>query len=313
MTERAAADWSNYWQGRTAGESGEALAGARIERDPALSGFWAGVFAEASPDARIIDLACGAGSALRAAKAAGLSNLTGVDVSEGAILALNTALPGVRGLVASAANTRLEDGGFDIVVSQFGFEYAGAKPAALEAIRLAAPGARFAAIAHMADSPIALECRSNLERTRAIETTGFVAAARHLFEAIFSGNAARTQQAAQAFRSVEATLARLCQDDAAHRNGLAGHLYAGTKQLYQRRSAYILSDITSWLDSMSGEIEAYAGRMTSMLDAALSETAARNLLDVFAAAGWQADAPQPFSLDDDSKPVAWQLHARAPK
>ncbi|NBC12448.1 MAG: methyltransferase domain-containing protein [Gammaproteobacteria bacterium] len=311
MKETTEMNWSRYWTGRTAAATGEALAGARIEHDRALARFWQSVFAEAPGEARIIDLACGAGSALKAAQAAGLASLTGVDVSADAISALEAAIPGSRGVVASACETGLDEGSFDFVVSQFGFEYAGAMAAAREAIRLAAPGAQFIAIAHKEASPIGDECRANLARTDAIIETGFVAAARELFAAVYSGRADSFERAASRFRAPQDRLAALCRNDAAHRNGLAGHLYAGTQRLYERRAAYRLDDITGWLDGMEAEIMAYAGRMNSMLEAALDEETAGQVLREFERAGWSAGAAKEFCLDDDNRPVAWQLSATA--
>ena len=312
MTDKTAGDWSRYWSGRTAAATGEALAGARIEQDPALAQFWRSVFDGAPRAASVLDLACGAGSALRAAHAAGLEDLTGVDVSTGAIEALRAALPGVRGVVAGAQDTGLAGGAFDFIVSQFGFEYAGPVPAAREAIRLAAPGARFAAIAHRAQSPIAAECEVNLARVEAIGETGFIAAARGLFDAVFSADTERFDAGAAQFRPAQDRLMALCRDDPAHRNGLAGHLYAGTQRLYERRASYLPGDIAGWLDDMEAEISAYAGRMASMLAAALDERDVRQVMELFEAAGWTPPEPRSFCLDGEERPVAWQLSAVAP-
>lgn len=317
MTDKKhAEDWSAYWQGRAGAESGAALTGsaqAGIETDEELAALWAGVFAGAPPEARVLDLACGAGSALKAAAKAGLADLTGVDVSPAAIEALKAALPQARGVVASAAETGLAAGGFDLVCSQFGFEYAGPVEAGGEASRLLAPGGRFAAICHMKDGGIERECRRNLEKTEAILATGFADAARAIFKAAFAyeekPEPARQTEYEAAIKALEQprdALAALAARD----QGQAAHLLAGTTQLYQRRKAYLLSDILGWLEGVEAEISAYEGRMRSMTEAALDQAGAEAVLDVFTAAGCSCGPPEPVSLG--GAPAAWLLEAVKP-
>ena len=139
MTNTTADDWSNYWRGRTAESSGAALVGAGVESDAELSAFWQAVFSSASSEAQVLDLACGAGSALRHAADAGIRRIAGADISSDALKALEKAVPGAITTECSAADTPFEDGMFNYVVSQFGIEYAGLLAATKEAARLLAP------------------------------------------------------------------------------------------------------------------------------------------------------------------------------
>ncbi|MEH3136207.1 MAG: class I SAM-dependent methyltransferase [Mycolicibacterium neoaurum] len=97
------------------------------------------------PDADIVDLACGTGSAALTAAAAG-ATVTGVDLTP-ELLAIAAGKPGgdaVRWVAADAAATGLPDASFDIAVSNMGTIFV--EPAAMmtEVARLLRPGGVFA-------------------------------------------------------------------------------------------------------------------------------------------------------------------------
>ena len=307
-----ASDWSNYWQGRTAGEAGAALVGAGVETDTELAAFWADVFEGLAPETRVLDMACGAGSALRAAHGAGLTELTGADISPDAVTSLKAAIPGAEGHVTGADKTSFPDGAFDLVVSQFGFEYAGWQAATPEMIRLIAPGGQFTAIAHLAGGAIEAEVRDKLDECIELDGAGFIPVAETMFTALFAADAdpeaAEKQEALKTaiarFQSAEQKLASL----AATQGGQAKHLHDGARALYQRRQAYKLEDVLGWLSGMSAEIAAYHGRMKSMTDAALSEDDAVALMALFTSAGFTAEPLTKLKLDGEA--AAWVLKAQ---
>jgi len=70
MTDTQTQDWSNYWQGRVASESGVALVGAGIETDAEIAAFWDGILSDLAQSAKVLDLACGAGWIIRAIRLA---------------------------------------------------------------------------------------------------------------------------------------------------------------------------------------------------------------------------------------------------
>ena len=261
--DSAAADWGNYWQGR-ANEAGAALVG--VERNAELDAFWAAEFADAPHEARVVDLGCGAGTVLRAASAAGLNRLVGVDVSAEAIAALSDAVPGATGVVGSADAPPLAEGSADVLTSQFGVEYSDVMKAAGRATALLAPGGRVVWVCHHADGAIAAEVRGHAAEARTLLDSGFVPRAK----AVFRAGDAEFEEAAKAFGEAQDAVLALAKAG----RGMSAHLYAGTQQLWQRRKAYDAGDIDGWLDGMAGEITAYQGRMDSMLAAALdAETA----------------------------------------
>ncbi|MEM1105248.1 MAG: class I SAM-dependent methyltransferase [Pseudomonadota bacterium] len=309
-------DWGNYWQGRAASEAGTALLGAAIETDAAIARLWAGVFDPRPATTRLVDLACGAGTALKAAHRAGLTDLTGIDIAAEAISVLGRDLPSAKGLVASAHSTGLASGGFDLVVSQFGLEYAGLQRAAVEVARLLAPGGAFAALIHLKDGAIAAECAAKLDELNALRDARFIAKAKKLFRALYAsdGNTAQAaiDRANRAVTDFKPAMDRVQAMAAAQgSNSLAAHLYNGTARLYERRLAYSLSDVEGWLTAMTGEIAAYRGRMDSMLDSAQHEAGIRSALEVLRAAGFAPVEPQRITLRDGAAPAAWWVRAGA--
>ncbi len=305
MAQGSADDWSNYWQGRTAEETGAALAGAGVEDLPSLNEFWTAIFAEAGKSAQVLDLACGAGSALRHAALAGVTNLTGADYSRGALSALKNSLPEARCVCCSADDTPFPDQSFDYVVSQFGFEYADYESAGKEISRLVRPSGKFVAITHYQGGAIEEEVSDRLLRAQKILSSGFVEAARRITQESYQRNTI-SNESRQAFEASQPKLAAAMREDP---TGLSRHLYQGFQQLFERRQNYLQSDITNWLDGMEGEIEAFTGRMQSMKDAALSAHEINALKAVFTTAGFSDWSAEPFQLKDTGMPGAWALKA----
>ncbi len=317
-------NWGNYWQGRAGDTAGEALVGVGIEHNTKLAAFWAACFDGLDSGTRILDMACGAGSVLRHAHNNGFTDLSGVDISDAAIKAMQGEFTSAHGIVAPVENTGLADGGYDMVVSQYGFEYAGSArqvlAAAREMARLVCAGGQFTALCHIKDGGIEQEVSGHLHDIKTITKTGFILAAKAVFKKAQELETMPTterknayEQAVSGLTGPRDKLTTWITDGSEHASEihkLGQHLYSGTVDLFARRKAYSLADILAWLDGMQREIDAYKGRMLSMKQAALSEKAARTILDVFKEAGFEVEEPQEFYLEDDTKPAAWILKAQ---
>ena len=305
--DRSQSDWANYWSGREAGQTGEVFAGTGIENHDELSAFWTSVFAEPQTGL-VLDLACGAGSAIKHATASETNLLVGLDISSDAVLAAQTKVPGLTGIIAVADSIPLADGAVTHVISQFGFEYSDRSKAAAEISRILGPGGQFTAIVHLKAGAIAEECQGHLAKADLISSSGYFAAVRNLFAAAFEFDAApspdlkqRVADAGADFSKAQAKLAPIIKE-----GGIAGRLHAGARQLFERRRAYLPTDISTWLDQMAHEIEAYAGRMRGMLAAAIEESEANSIVSTIAAGGDQH--VQKLSLG--GRDAAWVLKAR---
>ena len=320
------ADWSNYWQGRTAVNAGDALVGGGgvgIEQSTELADFWHSELHGFETDISVLDLACGAGSVLRHAHKMGFTNLAGIDISDAAIAAMQSTITGAIGIVGPVDKMPLKDNHYDLVVSQFGFEYAGEEKAVLntakEAVRILKPHGKFVAVCHIEGGGIDKEVGIHLAAINDLEATGFVQASKDFFIALNADETHPGDKNKQAFERASQALA--APRDALTKwlsQGLAGdeqikqlgqHLFAGAADLFARRHAYALEDITGWLDGMQYEIDAYRGRMSSMQKAALNEKTCEAILDVFRQDGYEPLSPQSLHFGNETLPAAWILKA----
>ncbi|GAB5454013.1 MAG: hypothetical protein Hens2KO_02420 [Henriciella sp.] len=304
--DRSQSDWANYWSGREAGQTGEVFAGTGIENHDELSAFWTSAFSEPHTGL-VLDLACGAGSAIKHATASESNLLLGLDISADAILAAQAKIPGLTGIIAAADSIPLADGAVSHVISQFGFEYSNRAKASAEISRVLAPGGQFTAVVHLKAGAIAEECQGHLAKAELIASSGYFTSVRTLFAAAFEFDAApspafkqRVVDAGADFSKAQAKLALIIKE-----GGFASRLHAGASQLFERRRAYLLGDISTWLDQMEHEIDAYAGRMRGMLSAAIDADEAKTIVATIAANG--DHNVEPLSLG--GRDAAWVLKA----
>lgn len=298
-------EWDNYWSGRGGEQAGAALDGVGVETHGGIAAFWDGIFGDLPKDTKLVDLACGAGTVLRRADAAGLSGLTGADISGGAINALASNMPDVTGVVCALPNTPFADGQFDVVVSQYGFEYAGATYAATEISRLIAKGGQFAALSHFKDGAIDKECAGKAGKAQALLDSGFIGAAKNVFAAAF----AKDQRAYDATLKQLAGPQKVVTELAASGMGLAMHIQTGTAQLFSRLANYKFQDIAGWLDGNESEVKAYLARMDAMRGAALSKDDVNAVNAALEQGGMSASNPEVFAPDGEDKPIAWIIRA----
>lgn len=320
MSDKNEQNWGNYWQGRRASE---ALVGVGVEHSTQLAQFWKSSFKGLKAETKVLDMACGAGAVLRHAHDLGINNLTGVDISKDAIKTMQAGLPTAVGVVSTVDNTGLTERSYDIVVSQFGFEYAGndddVLSCASEMARLIAPSGQFTALCHIVGGSIEQEVEGHLNDIAAIKQTGFIEAAKDVFTMAFAAEKHPGQESKLGYEKAVQNLAmprdKLVawigeQQGASEQTvGLATHLYNGTLEMFSRRKAYSADDITGWLDGVAHEMQAYKGRMASMKQAALNKPQAAGIMNVFSEAGFSVEPPKTLSLETSGAPAAWILRA----
>ncbi|MGB0906943.1 MAG: class I SAM-dependent methyltransferase [Maricaulaceae bacterium] len=303
-------DWGNYWQGRAAHQAGAALIGVGVETDAHIANFWKASLEGIPKNARCLDLACGAGSVLRHMKGLGFKTLSGVDISQAAIENLKQEFSNVNGVIASADNTGLGPESFDLIASQYGFEYADAPKAGGEAARLLANGGTFIALAHKSSSAIETEVSELLSDAVAILKTDFIFHAKTLFSVdIQGGSDAEFEAALGNFAPAQDKLLAIARAKA----GLAEHLYKGTQELYQKRHAYALPDVHGWLDGMMAEITAFIGRMESMKKAALTKADVDAIYQSMREGGLVTETPSVLKVANASggeDEIGWILSAK---
>lgn len=168
----SAALWSAFW--RTSARDGSTAAFPPAAQQQIREG-WRRLLEGRRPDTRMLDIACGRGAVLALGAAAGIQARTGVDIAQIDAIAENGEhiLGGI-----DARDLPFEDATFDMVVSQFGIEYAGLAEAMTEAARVSC--GEIAVLLHAADGAVVAQASEQASQAVWIdeELDGFGAIAR---------------------------------------------------------------------------------------------------------------------------------------
>ena len=163
--------WTAFWRDPATGL--QCIRGAP-DIAQALRAHWSAFAGALAPEARVLDLGCGAGAAAGAIVAVRRDlRVTGVDFAR----------------VPQAADARITllcdtpmeslpfaDASFDAVVSQFGFEYSRTHKTANQLARVLAPGARFSFAVHHAGSSVVAANRARLNAILSLQRQDMQAA-----------------------------------------------------------------------------------------------------------------------------------------
>jgi SAM-dependent methyltransferase len=308
--------WDAFWQGT--GDSG-AFAGGGVAH-PSIKLFWSEFFRTVKADyatPTLIDVAAGNGALVDLALQV-LGNepraYTCVDVSAAAINNVEHRFPGVNGIVADAASIPLDDQAFDIAMSQFGVEYAGTAAFA-EAARLVAPGGQLALMLHIENGSIHKECADSLAAIEQLQASGFVPLSLEFFKAGFAAVRgadrapydAAGAKLAPAIDAAESIMSEYGEEVAGE---TIARLYSDVGQIHSKLPNYDADEVLGWLNTMDAELEAYKGRMTSMLNAAVTHTAFDTLRGDLIAAGLTPVTAAPLIAEESELPLAWVLVAK---
>ncbi len=320
--DHAAAERANPWHAYWRGQATEQVLPPNHPGAGALDSFWTALL-----DARlvrghardVVDLASGGGEVAervqRAAAGSGITlNLVCVDIAEAALQRLAARLPGARTLVANVSTPPLPEQSQDLVVSQFGIEYAG-REAFVAAGRLVRPGGALAAVVHHAGSGIHRECVDNESAAEAIIDAALLPAMHEYFERLGAPGVTGPQRESserrvrRAARSLEQVVRARGASGAG--GALVSRLFKDCAQLFGRAEHYEPAEVLAWTDGMMAEVYAYRDRMRSMQSAALDGPAVEALADALRAGDMtvvRAEAMVTASGD----PVAWILEAERP-
>lgn len=172
--------WSAYW---SSGRLHSCAEGVADNYQGAIGAFWEVIAARISRGARMLDLATGNGPLplLFWGLKEGEIDIDAVDMAD---VAPAWCLPDVHRRVRFHSGVAMESlpfdrGSFDVVVSQYGLEYADRNAAISECARVAAPDALIALVLHHADSVLVSVGRAELiHYARLLGQTGIFATAR---------------------------------------------------------------------------------------------------------------------------------------
>jgi SAM-dependent methyltransferase len=178
--------WSDYWQ---QGRLTSLPQGFAANYDGEFQQFWDAHFARLSPGSRVLDVCSGNGSIALLAQAysdrAGAAlAVTAADAASLSTETIIAAYPQFEAQVRAIAwlpDTRLETleppaASFDLITSQYGFEYTDWAASAARVASALRPGGRFAMVCHSMDSTIAREMAAQqADYARILETPLFAA------------------------------------------------------------------------------------------------------------------------------------------
>ena len=316
MSKRLSAEqWTDYWQ---AGSVTTFMGRFANNYDGAILNFWKAVFDRQPDDANIVDLATGNGALAILASQYGdaMRNSFVVTAVDYAATDPKETLQG-RGYseilesITFLPNTRLEQTGlpehsFDLVCSQFGFEYAAIPDAVVEIGRLLkSEGSVFAAMVHVEESAIVAQAQEGIRQVLQCGKSGLVAKAEKLLQAL---DAAREN-------GIDPAEDAGCETLRASVNGVTGKLHAAQSQYKDPgQIAFFLSNIMTLFSQVkSGHLsleskleflhkvpqqgEQYLQRMRDMVSSALSAKDIAALEKALEAEGISVESSGPIDFE----------------
>lgn len=311
----SARSWNTYWQGT--GNVGEFDIGGVAHPD--VTAFWNGLFtkiASRRQPVRLLDVATGNGAILAVASSildAETTTMTCVDISAAAIANIGQRFPTVTGVVADAVSIPLEGGQFDLVTSQFGVEYAGLA-AIDESARMTCRGGLLVLMMHIVDGIMHHECQTNRVAIERLRAANFVPLALEYFKAGFAAVRGADRRAydnagvafATAILAAEEILTEFGEGVAA---GTVARLYSDVGSMHSDLPKYEPDEVLNWLDAVDGELQAYAERMSSMIDASLSASDFSKICERLEASGFSLDGSKTLLTKERDGSLAWLLIA----
>lgn len=305
-------EWDSYWKSRQA--FGVDLTADRQHRfvdeefDAPLDAFWNEVLSDLPRETRVLDLACGSGAVLKTAHALGFRALTGIDRSSEAIdLLVQT--DGIEGVASPLDEMPFDKASFDLVTSQFGFEYAGAEALAPTISDIIVPGGAFIALVHLKGGVLAESSEQLRAEAAAFEETGFVPAAQTFFTELYRLEAGQGDQAAlNAAMAAQTDPQRKLVELAAHGHQLSGHVLEGASWLFENRNRHSLEYALDWFSVTREQNLAHMNRMAGMVRVALSEADIHSFNEKLRANGLTTEPPERFD-PFGGRPIAWVVRA----
>ncbi|WP_406828170.1 methyltransferase domain-containing protein [Microbulbifer sp. ARAS458-1] len=319
MSASAASSWQSYWQQADDKKVCE-LGGTD---HPAISQFWHRFFSDArlgaksaSRKLRIVDIASGSGAVfehLFSIVDEECCDSVCVDLSYGAVKAVKNRRRAVSGVVANGLALPFTESCADIVVSQFGIEYAG-----FEAVTglqsLIRPRGRLALLLHHRGGAIYDECYHNYLALREVQKSGFLQGAIAMFPHAFSVLKGEERSEYErvskglipAFRHMERIMAQYGNQVA---GGVVRKLYLDVDHIHSNLPAFALHEVDAWLRQAVCELESYAERMFSMCQSALDIEQFESLKKELTSEGFQLYVAESLNAPDCSAPLAWSILA----
>jgi ubiquinone/menaquinone biosynthesis C-methylase UbiE len=281
--------WRDYWKSDRPSSCIAAQEMARTQ----IESWWRSYFSELPADSRVLDIATGNGVVLaHAVQAAEDRNirfdLTGVDLADiDPVRYLSTPPAGLRearfmgGVAAESLPFAAES--FDVVVSQYGLEYADLEKALSEVERVLRGGGRVRWLAHSEESEVV---RQNSDQHRQVDfllrSKGPVQSMEQLIEGISrrrSTQAAMTSLAT-AMRSAE----RYCRDHPPA--DMVQEVCRGFADVASRWKAFYATDLAAMIKDTRRKLVAHRHRIEDLRAAVMTPSRQNRVQNIFRGPEW---------------------------
>lgn len=179
-------------------------------------------------------------------------------------------------------------------------------------------GGCLALVLHLREGGIFSDYSRNRAAIRALRETRISERAGEAFAAGFDlvegrGSEAQFNAAEARFKTAVRALEALFEEyDTAVADGLPGQIYRDIAHMYPRLRAYQRQDISRWLEAIGRELDAYEGRLSSMLASALGEAEINDFVADCESRGLQLLRRDHLLLGAAASPSGWILLLRRP-
>lgn len=313
MTRAAGHNWAwrDYWQ---SGREASCLPEDRTNETEILA-RWHRFFADCADGSRILDIATGNGIVLRQALAAAAEanrrfELTGIDLAriDPRRHLGDAGLESIRfrGGV-DAERLPFGDGEFDVVVSQYGLEYADPGRALAEAGRVLADGGRLEWLAHSPDSVVVRQNRAQHgEVDLLLGPDGPLAAMERLVKAI-----ARNRRPDRPMAKLDATMRvaeRYCREHPPA--GIVREVCSGLADLANRWQHYRPQDLEQTVRHSRKQLLAHRQRLKDMEAAALTPERLARVREILGSPDWHALTIEPLIVGENRNEIGLVIRAQ---
>jgi SAM-dependent methyltransferase len=318
MQNSAQKSWDQFWSGSAVLDAYSRDGQSHPLLDEAWLRFFADVKARQSGPLKAVDLASGRGvivGYLQTTFAGGSLETSCVDSSPSAIAAIKERFGHVHGHVADVKKTGLASADYNIVTSQFGIEYAGAK-AFLEAMRLVKAGGFLGLVIHYKEGQIYSDCQRSLEAVRQVLNSKVMENASKAFSAGFAHFASGqelnryTKASAELGKSMKLVEKVL----STYGPGIANHTIVRLRDdidaMASQLRGYDREETLLWLSQMRGELASFVGRMNAMCQAAAGKDMIAYITTNLLEQNFEIVRSSGIETSAGHLPIAWCLQAR---
>lgn len=305
--------WQQFWQQDSGTQS--VLTNQEGVTASVITRHWQELAKRCGPINTLLSVACGSGSELvdffsqRPRSADADCQCIATDISEQALVKvqqrLNHLFPNLSLTLLAEDAGQLEQiqQAPDLIISQFGIEYAGTDAVAACCRLLAADG-RLSLVLHYRDGVLDRQTQQQIKGLYLCLEGGFLVAAEGVVRALSTNDHALIQQAIATFQPTEQ---RLHEFASTYPAAQASKLYADVRQLLSEAPKYGFDDLLSWLEDTKHKAHLHQQLLHQMHEASLNQAGITRLVNVCEEHGIRITTRQAIKTNGQNLPIAWLI------